>query len=340
MAENSEKILTVKNLTKHFPIRRGVLRRVVGQVHAVNDISFDLAKGETLSLVGESGSGKSTTARAVIRAIEPTAGEILFRLDGNMVDIAKLRERALRRVWRNMQMIFQDPFSSLNGRYTVRDIIGESLKVHGLATGRAIDKRVADLLRAVDLDPIYIKSYPHAFSGGQRQRIGVARALALNPQVIFADEPTSALDVSVQAQILNLLIRLRKEFHLSYLFISHDMSVIRHISDRVAVMYAGEIVEIADTESLFLTPRHPYTEALLSAVPRPNPHHKSNKILLAGEVADPSNLPEGCCFHPRCKYAQDSCKKDKPYLSAVSDGNKHEAACHFSADLDLSGVAR
>jgi peptide/nickel transport system ATP-binding protein len=304
----------------------------------VDDISFQVRKGETLSLVGESGCGKTTTARCILRAYRPTAGEILFRAsDGSVVDVAGLPRSELRPLRRQMQMIFQDPFSSLNPRMTLLNIIGEPLLVNGLAKGKEIQDRVDELLRIVGLRPEYMQRYPHAFSGGQRQRIGVARALAVNPSLIVADEPVSALDVSVQAQILNLLLELQAHFGLTLIFVAHDLSVVKHISERVAVMYVGKIVEIAETMTLFREPLHPYTEALLSAVPKPDPRLRSQRIILQGDVADPSNPPSGCYFHPRCSYVVDRCRSDPPMLEEVQPG--HHVSCHRARELDLSSVA-
>jgi peptide/nickel transport system ATP-binding protein len=331
-------ILEVKSLKKYFPIRAGFLRKVVGQVRAVDDVSFHIRRGETLSLVGESGCGKTTTARCLLRAIKPTAGEILFQTeDGSLVDVAQLPRRALRPLRRQMQMIFQDPYSSLNPRMTLFDIIGEPLQIHGVGNNRERRDRVEQLLRMVQLPPEFMRRYPHAFSGGQRQRIGIARALALNPPLIVADEPVSALDVSVQAQIVNLLLELQEELQLSILFVAHDLSVVKHMSHRVAVMYVGKIVEIAETHQLFHNPQHPYTEALLSAVPKPDPRLRSQRIILEGEVADPAHPPSGCYFHPRCRYAVERCKVETPALREITPG--HQVSCHRAEELTLVGVA-
>jgi oligopeptide/dipeptide ABC transporter ATP-binding protein len=331
-------ILEVEQLQKWFPIRRGLLRRVVGNVRAVDDVSFDIHRGETLSLVGESGCGKTTTSRCILRALTPTAGAIRFRTeDGRQVDVATVPKAELRPLRRQMQMIFQDPFSSLNPRMTIMDIIGEPLLVNGMTNLSARRGRVRELLELVQLPAQYLNRFPHAFSGGQRQRIGIARALALNPALIVADEPVSALDVSVQAQIVNLLLDLQDRLRLSYLFVAHDLSVVKHVSHRVAVMYVGKIVEIAPTGELFARPCHPYTEALLSAVPVPDPRRRSQRIVLAGEVADSANAPPGCPFHPRCAYAIERCRNEAPALRELTAG--HRVRCHRAEELSLAGVA-
>ncbi|HHX45456.1 MAG TPA: dipeptide ABC transporter ATP-binding protein [Chloroflexi bacterium] len=330
-------LLSVQNLRKYFPIRRGFFRQTVGHVRAVDDISFQIHRGETLALVGESGCGKTTTARCIVRALNATSGQIMFcTRDGRTVDIASVPRNELRPLRREMQMIFQDPFSSLNPRMSLLDIVGEPLLVNNVGSREERVDRVAELLKLVGLRPEYMQRYPHAFSGGERQRIGIARALALNPSLVIADEPVSALDVSVQAQILNLLLRLQTELGLTYLFVAHDLSVVKHISERVAVMYVGHIVELAESEELFSAPMHPYTEALLSAVPRPDPRLRSERILLAGDVADPANPPSGCYFHPRCRYATEQCKVEAPTLHEVEPG--HHVACHRARELDLVGV--
>ena len=331
-------LLEVNGLRKYFPIRKGFLRKVVGQVRAVDDVSFALDRGETLALVGESGCGKTTTSRCVLRALPPTQGEILFRTDeGAVVDVARLSKRRLRPLRRQMQMIFQDPFSSLNPRKTLLDIVGEPLLVNGMRSRRERVDRVAQLLRLVGMRPEYMRRFPHAFSGGQRQRIGIARALALNPSLVVADEPVSALDVSVQAQILNLMLDLQARLGLTYLFVAHDLSVVKHVCDRVAVMYVGQIVELAPTKELFTAPRHPYTEALLSAVPKPDPRLRAQRIVLQGEVADPANPPSGCYFHPRCPYAVPMCRTERPKLEPVAPGRL--VSCHRAQELSLRGVA-
>ena len=331
-------LLDVRGLKKHFPIRRGLLRKTVGLVKAVDDVTFFVRKGETLSLVGESGCGKTTTSRCILRAIKPTAGEVLLTEGDKTVDVTTLPKQELRSLRRQMQMIFQDPFSSLNPRMTLVDIVGEPLLVHGVGSARERTDRVVELLELVGLRPEYMQRYPHAFSGGQRQRIGIARALALNPRLVVADEPVSALDVSVQAQILNLLLELQDRLGLTYLFVAHDMSVVKHISARVAVMYVGRIVEMAPTEQLFATPKHPYTEALLSAVPIPDPRQRAERIVLQGDVADPAHTPPGCHFHPRCRYARDVCRTEAPPQEEVAPS--HFVRCHFARELNLQGVAR
>ena len=330
-------LLEVKGLKKYFPIKKGLLRRTGGYVRAVDDVTFSIATGETLSLVGESGCGKTTTSRCILRALTPTAGEINYRTGGDQtVNLAKLRKSELRPLRREMQMIFQDPYSSLNPRMTIFDIIGEPLLVNGMRSTTQRRERVKELLDLVRLPQAYLNRYPHAFSGGQRQRIGIARALALNPALIVADEPVSALDVSVQAQIVNLLLDLQNELGLSYLFVAHDLSVVKHVSDRVAVMYVGRIVEVAQTNELFHAPMHPYTEALLSAVPKPDPRLRSQRIILEGEVADPANPPSGCYFHPRCRHAIARCKSDTPQLEEVLPN--HWVSCHRARELALNGV--
>ena len=332
----AQTLLEVHNLKKHFPIQRGLFRRTVGHVRAVDGVDIHVKVGETLGLVGESGCGKTTTGRLILRAIEPTEGQILFRRDEGMVDIATMSKPQLKTLRREMQIIFQDPFSSLNPRMSVFDIISEPLIIHGENNADVLNKRVRDLLEMVGLKSQHMNRYPYAFSGGQRQRIGIARALALNPKLIVADEPVSALDVSIQAQVINLLEDLQQEFGLTYLFIAHNLSVVEHISDRVAVMYLGKIVELAPATELYMDPKHPYTEALLSAVPRTDPDQKSQRIILAGDVPSPANPPAGCKFHPRCRYAQAICSEQEPQLEEVRPG--HFAACHFATELDLTGI--
>ena len=337
-ADIGDTLLEVRGLKKHFPIEKGFFRSVLGTVKAVDGVSFHIREGETFGLVGESGSGKTTLGRCIVRGIDPTDGNIFFRLpDGVEVDIAAMSRGELRSVRRHFHMIFQDPYSSLDPRMTVLDIIAEPIRNNKLISGqRQIQDRVRELMDRVGLDIQHLNRYPHAFSGGQRQRIGIARSLAPNPRLIVCDEAVSALDVSIQAQILNLLEDLQEEFNLTFLFIAHDLSVVEHISDRVGVMYVGQLVEMADTDSLFSAPKHPYTEALLSAVPTTDPEIKMERIILPGEVANPANPPSGCYFHPRCRYAQDICKSEKPAWSEVGPG--HFAACHFADELDLRGM--
>ena len=329
-------LLDVQNLKKSYPVQKGFLKRVVGYVKAVDDVSFQVYQGETLGLVGESGCGKTTVARCILRAVEPTGGQTLFRVDNKMIDITRADKHELRTVRQNCQMIFQDPYSSLNPRKRARDIIGEPLFVNGVAQGKALDERVAQLMHAVGLPSEYMIRYPHAFSGGQRQRIGIARALALNPKLIICDEPVSALDVSVQAQILNLLKDLQDEFGLTYIFISHDLGVVRHISDRVAVMYLGRLVEIASSRELFRQPLHPYSRALLSASPKPHPKYRGKIKILEGEVTHPPVGVKGCLFQDRCSFCCDSCTDEYPPLHDVGvEGEQHLVACHLAEQLDL-----
>ncbi len=339
-AENGKRdiILRVNDLKMHFPLRQGLLQRRVGTIKAVDGVSFELGEQEVMGLVGESGCGKTTVGRTLLRLYDPTDGEVLFhRADGSWVDLAKISHREMKDLRKEMRMIFQDPFSSLNPRLTVRDIIAEPLVIHGEASGDAISARVAELMEAVGLKPAYMGRYPHEFSGGQRQRIGVARTLALNPRLIVADEPVSALDVSVQAQVLNLLQKLKDDLRLTFIFISHDLSVVEHICDRIAVMYVGKLVELAPTDELLRNPRHPYTEALVSAVPPADPLIKMERIILEGDVPSPANPPSGCVFHPRCRFAQDVCREQAPPL--VEIGENHSARCHFAEELELQGVA-
>ena len=316
-------LLEVKHLKKHFPIKGGVFSKTIGYVYAVDDINFTLEKGETLGLVGESGCGKSTTGRTILRLIEPTDGAINF--EGH--DITNLDKSAMRALRREMQIIFQDPYASLNPRMTVGSIIGEPLEIHKIAKGSEKEERVVSLLQKVGLRAEDMRKYPHEFSGGQRQRIGIARALALNPKLIVCDEPVSALDVSIQAQVINLLEDLQAEFGLSYLFIAHNLNVVEHISNRVAEMYLGQIVELASDEELYKNPQHPYTEALLSAVPIPDPTVKKKRIILEGDVPSPINPPKGCHFHTRCMYKDKICEEVEPEFKDIGGG--HWVACHF-----------
>jgi oligopeptide transport system ATP-binding protein len=321
----TEPLLKVQNLVKHFPIRGGLLQRVVDKVHAVDGVSFDLNAGETLGVVGESGCGKSTTGRCILRLIEPTSGEVWF----NGQSVTHANKGQLRAMARDMQIIFQDPFASLNPRMTVSAIVGEALTIHKLApTPQAYNDRIVELLETVGLSADHLRRYPHEFSGGQRQRIGIARALAVNPKLVVCDEAVSALDVSIQAQVINLLEDLQAKYGLTYIFIAHDLSVVEHISNRVAVMYLGRIVEIAPARDLYIAPKHPYTEALLSAVPIPDPTIKRKRIVLQGDVPNPIKPPSGCHFHPRCPKAQDRCKVEAPVLRELAPG--HSSACHFS----------
>jgi oligopeptide/dipeptide ABC transporter ATP-binding protein len=323
---HQEYLLSVRNLVKYFPIYKGLFSRKLGDVKAVDDISFDLGHTQTLGLVGESGCGKTTAGRTILRLLEPTSGEAIF----NGTNIFETSSRELRALRREMQIIFQDPYSSLNPRMTVETIIGDALQVHGIAKGEEMRDRVKSLLSRVGLQPRYVSRYPHEFSGGQRQRIGIARALALNPKFIVCDEAVSALDVSIQAQVINLLEELQEEYQLSYLFIAHDLAVVRHLSDRIAVMYLGKIVEQSDCDTLFKRPAHPYTQALLSAIPIPNPRKKSQRIILEGDVPSPINPPSGCRFHTRCPAVFSRCKETLPQLTEVEPG--HYVACHLYTD--------
>ncbi len=337
----AEPIIRVNNLKKHFAMKKKFLAADRGVVRAVDDVSFAIYQGETFGLVGESGCGKTTVGRTIVRALEPTSGEILLKLgDSRQVDLARLTRAELRPLRRHIQMIYQDPYSSLSPRMTVKEIVAEPARISGTMKGEELDDRVATLLEEVGLKPQHMTRYPHAFSGGQRQRIGIARSLILGPKFIVADEPVSALDVSVQAQILELLIKLRNEFNLSFLFISHDLSVVKYICDRVGVMYVGKLFELADKNELFARPRHPYTAALLGAIPDLDPEKRTGMDVLPGEVADASAPPSGCYFHPRCEHARERCKTDTPAFrdiqDNVTDGERpHYVACHFAEELDL-----
>ena len=332
----SEVLFEIEDLRTYFPIKKGIWRKVVGHVKAVDGVSMTLHRGETLGLVGESGCGKTTTGRSMIRLIEPTDGRVTFHHDGRAIDLRSLEKEELRELRRYLQYIFQDPFSSLNPRMTVFDIVSEPLVINQIASGSELEGRVEQLLVRVGLRPDHLRRYPHAFSGGQRQRIGIARALALTPRLIIADEPVSALDVSVQAQVINLMEELQEEFDLTYLFVAHDLSVVEHISDRVAVMYLGQIVEITGADQLYERPLHPYTVALMSAVPVADPDHQMHRVPLEGDVPDPADAPSGCKFHPRCAYAQDICKTDVPSLKEIELG--HEASCHFAGELEFEQI--
>jgi oligopeptide transport system ATP-binding protein len=331
--ENGKEVLVeVKQLKKHFPIRRGVIRRQVGAVQAVDGLTFDIYKGETLGLVGESGCGKSTTGRTILQLLEPTEGHVLF--EGK--DLTQLSRGELRQARRDMQMIFQDPYASLNPRMTVGNIVGEPLEVHSIGSSRERRERVKELLNLVGLNPYFIKRYPHEFSGGQRQRIGVARALATNPSFIVADEPISALDVSIQAQVVNLLDDLKAELGLTYLFIAHDLSMVRYISDRVAVMYLGRIVELSERDEVYDHPLHPYTQALLSAIPIPDPgkEEQRQRLILEGDVPSPANPPQGCRFHTRCPYVTEICREEDPeFRNLGTEETPHYVACHHAEDF-------
>ena len=335
-ASSVQPLLEVSDVRKHFPVQEGLLRRTVRHVKAVDGVDLTIQEGETLGLVGESGCGKTTLGRMIVRVFRPTSGSILFRQAGASHDLTEIQGSGLKAVRRHLQMIFQDPFSSLNPRMTALETIGEPLLIHGLASGRELEDQVADMMESVGLKVEHLRRYPHSFSGGQRQRLGIARALILKPSLVVCDEPVSALDVSVQAQVINLLQDLQRDMKLTYLFVAHDLSVVRHISDRVAVMYVGKVVEVAETQTMMQQPLHPYTEALLSAVPRPDPHVASQRILMSGEIPDPSQPPPGCIFHTRCRYRDDICVDEEPDLVEYEPG--HFARCHFAQSLTLQGV--
>ena len=329
-------VLEVSGLKKYFTLKSGLLSRKVSVRKAVDDVNFNVRHGEIVGLVGESGCGKTTTGLCVLRGLEPTGGSIKMHVEDQPVDLMQLNKEQLRTFRRHAQMIFQDPFSSLNPRMTIFDSITEPLKAHGINDRDQLEGRATELMELVGLSSQYFRRYPHAFSGGQRQRIGIARALALNPKLIVADEPVSALDVSVQAQIINLLKDLQEQLNIAFLFISHDLGVVKHTCDRIAVMYAGKIVEEAAVDEIYRQPLHPYSEALLSSVPRPDPRHVEDEIILSGEVPDPANLPSGCPFHPRCAYAQARCKEEVPALRELAPGRR--VACLRAEELTLRGV--
>jgi len=334
-----EPLLAISDLKKHFPIQSGFMKHVVGYVKAVDGVDLYINEGETLGLVGESGCGKTTTGRCIIRAIQPTSGQVMYTDPVlGRIDVGTLDKEQLVQIRRSMRMIFQDPYASLNPRMTLLDIVGAPLRAMNLASGLALEDAVAEMLERVGLRPEYMRRYPHAFSGGQRQRIGLARSLIPNPKLVVCDEPVSALDVSVQAQILNLLKDLQEQMGLTYLFIAHDLSVVAHISDRVAVMYVGKLVEMAPTAELFTNPMHPYTEALMSAIPRPDPRPRGKRIILEGDAANPAKPPSGCYFHPRCRFAKDVCKVEEPVLEEVTAG--HYVKCHFAKELELVGAIK
>ena len=332
----NENIVEVKNLKKYFPITAGIFQRVIGHIKAVDDVSFVIPRGKTVGLVGESGCGKTTISKCILRAVDPTSGEINLHTEGNINNIADMREKDLRPLRREMQMIFQDPFSSLNPRMNLFDIVSEPLLLNGVKNRSERQDRVEELLSKVGLRPEYMVRFPHAFSGGQRQRIGIARALALNPSLIVCDEPVSGLDVSVQAQVINLLMDLQDELGLSYLFVSHDLSIVRQISDSIQVMYLGRLVENGTPDEIFSSPKHPYTEALISAVPQADPDVPKNHQTLIGEIPNPASPPTGCYFHPRCAYATDECKITNPDLTTDKSGRSF--SCHHANDIKLKGL--
>ncbi len=337
MNEERDVLLEVRGLKKYFPVQKGFLRRIVGYVKAVDDVSLYVRAGETLGVVGESGCGKTTLGRCIVRLYAPTAGEIFLRDGERVLPVHNLESKDMRAFRRSAQIIFQDPYSSLNPRMNVLETVGEPLLVNGLAKGKELEERVTEVILQVGLRVEHLRRYPHSFSGGQRQRIGIARALVVNPRLVVADEPVSALDVSIQAQILNLLKDLQERFNLTYIFVSHAMSVIRHVSDRIAVMYAGKLVEVGPKEELLANPRHPYTEVLLAAVPRMSQRRRGRRMITPGEPPDLANLPPGCVFHPRCKYAQEICKVEPPELKPM--GADYHVSCHLAEELGLQGIS-
>jgi peptide/nickel transport system ATP-binding protein len=335
-AQSGQALLEITDLKKYFPVQKGFLKRTVGYVKAVDGVSLSVAAGETLGIVGESGSGKTTLGRTLLRLYEPTGGDVTLQVDGQAVPVMDLSGSEMRLLRRNAQMIFQDPYASLNPRMTVLETVGEPLFVNGIASGKEMEERVREVIQQVGLRVEHLRRYPHSFSGGQRQRIGIARALVVRPKLVVADEPVSALDVSIQAQILNLLKDLQAQYQLTYLFISHAMNVVRYMCDRIAVMYAGKLVEVGAKNDILKTPKHPYTEALLSSVPRTSSRVRSKRVVSAGEVPDLANLPSGCVFHPRCKYAVERCKVEVPRLRALD--STRLVSCHRAEELELQGI--
>ncbi len=338
MSINNDTLLEVQGLKKYFPIQAGFLRRVVGHVKAVDNVSFTVHKGETLGVVGESGCGKTTMGRCLVKLYEPTGGKILLHTPDKILSVTELQGQDKRLFRSSAQIIFQDPFASLNPRMSILETVGEPLLVNGIARGRDLEERVKEVITQVGLRVEHLRRFPHSFSGGQRQRVGIARALVVHPSLIVADEPVSALDVSIQAQILNLLKDLQAEYNLTYIFVSHNMAVVRYICDRIAVMYAGKLVELGQKQELLSNPRHPYTELLLAAVPKTTERHREARLVTPGEPPDVSNLPKGCVFQARCKYVKDRCKEEEPLLRAL--GDDHFAACHFAEELTLQGISR
>ncbi|MCL6511092.1 MAG: ATP-binding cassette domain-containing protein [Anaerolineae bacterium] len=335
-AQSGQALLEITDLKKYFPVQKGFLKRTVGYVKAVDGVSLSVAAGETLGIVGESGSGKTTLGRTLLRLYEPTGGDVTLQVDGQAVPVMDLSGSEMRLLRRNAQMIFQDPYASLNPRMTVLETVGEPLFVNGIASGKEMEERVREVIQQVGLRVEHLRRYPHSFSGGQRQRIGIARALVVRPKLVVADEPVSALDVSIQAQILNLLKDLQAQYQLTYLFISHAMNVVRYMCDRIAVMYAGKLVEVGAKNDILKAPKHPYTEALLSSVPRTSSRVRSKRVVSAGEVPDLANLPSGCVFHPRCKYAVERCKAEVPRLRALDSARL--VSCHRAEELELQGI--